>query len=51
MWTVIGGLGGSLTAVGLLITFDTGNNYALGLPVLAVGLGILALWYVKYVRP
>jgi hypothetical protein len=27
-----------------MITFDS-HNYALGLPVLTVGLAILALWY------
>ena len=49
MWTIVGGLGGSLTAVGALTTFDS-HNYALGLPLLAVGLGVLALWYVKHFR-
>ena len=49
VWTAVGGLGGALTAVGLLTTFDS-HNYGLGLPLLVVGLGILALWYVKHFR-
>jgi len=49
VWTVVSGPGGSLTAVGALTTFDS-HNYALGLPVLAVGLEVLALWYVKHIR-
>lgn len=49
VWTVIGGLGGSLVGVGALITFSS-RDYALGVPVLVVGLAILALWYVNYFR-
>jgi hypothetical protein len=49
MWTAVGGLGGSLTAVGALTTFSAGN-LGLSLPLLAAGLAILTVWYLKYFR-
>jgi hypothetical protein len=49
MWTVVGGLGGSLVAVGALTTLSS-RNYVLGIPLLLVGLTILVLWYIKHFR-
>ena len=49
MWTAVGGLGGALTMVGALTTFSSGN-LALGLPLLAAGIAVLGLWYVKHFR-
>jgi hypothetical protein len=49
MWTAVGGLGACLTTTGALTTFSS-HNYALGVPLLVIGLGILVLWYVKHAR-
>ena len=49
VWTAVGGLGACLVTTGALTIFSL-RNYALGLPLLALGLGVLLLWYVKHFR-